>query len=311
MAADSGRIGGAGTIRRLDHHTAFSHGPAVILATMATSPPTFTVIVAVRNGASTLQRALDSIIEQTCDGVEIVVMDGASSDGTQAILARNGEHITYWESEPDRGVYHAWNKALDHATGDWISFLGADDRYHSPDVLARMARALAVDEGRHRVAYGYLDKRRVDGTVVRSTIGPWTDDQRRRFGRGVMIPHPATFHHRSVFERHGRFDETFRIAGDFEFLLRELLTDDALFIPELIVDMAGGGLSDLPKNEYLVQREVYRARYMHGIVKAPAWRSGPLYRRLGLVWLRHTFGRRVAMTAKDWYRRAARKPRPR
>ena len=278
---------------------------------MVTSLPTFTVIVAVRNGATTLQRALDSIVEQTCDGVEIVVMDGGSTDGTQAILERNAEHIGYWESKPDRGVYHAWNKGLDHATGDWISFLGSDDRFHDPGVLARIAAVLAADGGRHRVAYGYLDKTRLDGTVVRSTIGPWTDDQRKRFRRGVMIPHPATFHHRSLFERHGRFDESFRIAGDFEFLLRELLTDDALFIPELIVDMAGGGLSDLPKNDYLVQREVYRARYMHGIVKAPPWRSGALYRRFGMIWVRHTFGRRAALTAKDWYRRLARKPRRR
>lgn len=277
---------------------------------MASTPPTFTVIVAVRNGAATLQRALDSIFGQTCEGIEIVVMDGASTDGTQAILERNADHIAYWESEPDRGVYHAWNKALDHATGDWISFLGSDDCYHEPVVLARIAAVLAADEGRHRVAYGYLDKTRMDGTVVRSTIGPWTEAQRARFRRGVMIPHPATFHHRSLFERHGRFDESFRIAGDFEFLLRELLTDDALFIPEHVVDMAGGGLSDQPKNDYLVQREVYRARYMHGIVKAPPRRSGPLFRRLSMVWLRHTFGRRTAATAKRWYR-AVRKRRRR
>jgi glycosyltransferase involved in cell wall biosynthesis len=278
---------------------------------MVSSLPTFTVIVAVRNGASSLQRALDSIIGQTHDSIQIVVMDGASTDGTQAILERNAERIGYWESEPDRGVYHAWNKALDHATGDWISFLGADDRYHDPGVLARIAVALAADLGRHRVAYGYLDKTRLDGSVVRSTIGPWTEEQRKRFRRAVMIPHPATFHHRSLFENHGPFDESFRIAGDYEFLLRELLTADALFIPELIVDMAGGGLSDLPRYEYLLQREVYRARYMHGIVTAPPWRSGPLYRRLGSVWLKHVFGRRAARTARDWYRRVARKQRRR
>ncbi len=126
-----------------------------------------------------------------------------------------------------------------------------------------------------------------------------------------MIPHPATFHHRSLFERHGRFDESFRIAGDFEFLLRELLTDDALFIPELIVDMTGGGLSDLPRYEYLVQREVYRARYMHGIVTAPPWRSAALYRRHVQIWLKQTFGRETAKNAKRWYRSVARRFRRR
>jgi len=278
---------------------------------MTSALPSFTVIVAVRNGASTLQRAFDSVIGQTYDDVEIIVMDGASTDGSQAILERNAEHLAYWESEPDRGVYHAWNKALEHATGDWVSFLGADDRFHHAAVLARMADALAADEERHRVAYGYLDKTRLDGQVVRSTIGPWSEDQRTRFRRGVMIPHPATFHHRSLFELHGQFDESFRIAGDYEFLLRELLVDDALFIPEVVVDMAGGGMSDLPGNVYTVQREVYRARYMHGIVTAPPWRSGPLYRRLARIWLGRHVGRQATALVRDGYLVVARKPRRR
>jgi glycosyltransferase involved in cell wall biosynthesis len=273
--------------------------------------PSFTVIIAVRNGAATLQRAIDSVVEQTYGDVEIVVMDGASTDGTQAILERNAGHFAYWESKPDRGVYHAWNKALDHATGDWMSFLGADDRLHDPEVLARMAEALAADVGHHSVAYGYLDKTRLDGQVVRSTIGEWSEAQRKRFRRGVMIPHPATFHHRSLFERHGRFDESFRIAGDYEFLLRELLLDDALFIPEVVVDMAGGGLSDLPANVYAMQREVYRARYMHGIVTAPPWRSAALYRRLVRIWLGRHVGRRATSLIRDGYLVIARKPRRR
>ena len=274
---------------------------------MVTSQPTFTVIVAVRNGASTLQRALDSVIEQTYRGIEIVVMDGASTDGTQAVLERNAEHIAYWESKPDRGVYNAWNKALDHATGEWIDL---------PGLRRRVPRRRGVRPDRDRPGR----RRRAPSRRLRVS----RQDPAGRNGRalhdrsmdrrpatavpaGGDDPHPATFHHRSLFERHGRFDETFRIAGDFEFLLRELLTDDALFIPELIVDMTGGGLSDLPKYEYLVQREVYRARYMHGIVTAPPWRSAALYRRLGQIWLKHTFGRETAKTAKRWYRSVARR----
>jgi glycosyltransferase involved in cell wall biosynthesis len=266
--------------------------------------PRLSVIIAVRNGAATLQRALDSVFEQTYPNVELIVMDGASTDGTKAVVEANAARLSYWESKADGGVYQAWNKALDHATGDWISFLGSDDRYCDPGVLERVAAHLAADDGEHLVAYGYLDKVRTDGRVVRSTIGPWNDHRRKWFRRGVMIPHPATFHHRALFERHGRFDESFRIAGDYELLLREMLEHDPLFMDEVVVEMAGGGISDRPENVYAIEREVYRARYMHGLVKAPPWRSGPLYRRLGRVWIGRHFGQGAAERARTTYRSA-------
>jgi glycosyltransferase involved in cell wall biosynthesis len=269
--------------------------------------PRFSVIIAVRNGAATMQCALDSVFEQTYPEVELIVMDGASTDGTTAIIAANASRIAYWESAADGGVYPAWNKALDHATGDWISFLGSDDRLCDPDVLGRVAAHLVADGGEHLVAYGYIDKIRTDGRVVRSKIGPWDDQRRKWFRRGVMIPHPATFHHRALFERHGRFDESFRIAGDYEFLLREMLEHDPLFVDEVVVEMAGGGISDRPENVYVIEREVYRARYLHGLVKAPPWRSGPLYRRLGRIWISRHLGQGVARAARDGYKSLTRR----
>jgi glycosyltransferase involved in cell wall biosynthesis len=265
-------------------------------------PPRISVIIAVRNGAATLQRALDSVFEQTHQPIELIVVDGASTDGTQAIIEANAARIAYWKSEPDGGVYEAWNKALDHATGDWIAFLGSDDRYYAPDIVARIANVLAADDERHLVAYGYLNKVRLDGTVVRSTVGRWTKSQRKAFRRGVMVPHPATFHHRKLFERHGKFDERFRIAGDYEFLLRELLEHDPLFIPELVVEMAGGGMSDRRSNVYRMHREVYLARYMHGLEKTPPWRSFRLFRKLVRIWVVRHFGVGVAKQLGAKYR---------
>ena len=266
----------------------------MILDVPAVSLPRFSVIIAVRNGAKALQRALDSVFEQTYEDVEVIVMDGASTDGTQTILEHNRARIAYWRSEPDGGIYQAWNKALDHVTGDWICFLGADDRYHGPEVLAGIAAALAGDEAGHRVAYGNLDKVHADGSIYHAKGAPWTPGRRRRFRRGEMIPHPATFHHRSLFELHGRFDERFRIAGDFEFLLRELLDHDPLFVPVLVVDMSAGGLSDRPSNRYRVAREVYRARYMHGIASEPPWRSRRLLWQLGQIWVARHITPRIA-----------------
>ena len=280
------------------------------LEPLPVSPPSISVVIAVRNGAATLQRALDSVFEQTHLAVELIVMDAASTDGTVEILERNASRIGYWESEPDRGIYHAWNKALDHATGDWICFLGADDRYHAPTALAAVAAALAVDDGGHEIAYGALEKLFPDGRVYHARGSVWGPGRRRRFRRGEMIPHPSTFHHRALFERLGRFDESFRIAGDYEFLLRVLLDQDPLYIPEILVDMAAGGLSDRPSNRSLVAREVYRARYLHGVAKTPPWRSLPLIRTLTRIWFRNTFGDAWAGVAGSAARTTPRKPGP-
>lgn len=272
--------------------------------------PRITVIIAVRNGEATIQRAFDTVFEQTYEPVELIVMDGASTDETRAIVERNAARITYWESRPDRGICHAWNKALDHATGDWICFLGADDRFHTPDVLARLAPHLDEATGQFRIVYVPVRVVRNDGSVDRHAGIAW-EVARTEFAAGVMIPHQGTFHHKSMFDRHGRFDEGFRIVGDYEFLLRELLHHDALFISDRVgVDMGGGGLSERPSSIYRLLRELHRARHMHGLESAPEWRSGLLIRALCRIWITRTFGPRTADVVAGAYRFVARRPAP-
>ena len=119
--------------------------------------------------------------------------------------------------------------------------------------------------------YAGIDRHLVDGSLKERHDREWTRGRRRRFRRGTMIPHPATFHHVSVFEERGLFDERFKIAGDYEFLLREVLDNPPLHVPAVIVDMQGGGLSNQPSTRSLMFREIHRARYMHGIAKLPPW----------------------------------------
>lgn len=267
--------------------------------------PRISVIIAVRNGAATVRSAIDSVREQTYPHLELLVVDGASTDGTQAILESYGDGIAWWISEPDTGVFNAWNKALDHVTGDWVCFLGADDRYRDANVMATMAAAMVADGGEHRVLYAGIDRHLVDGRLNERHDREWTRRRRRRFRQGIMIPHPATFHHVSVFEEHGQFDEGFRIAGDYEFLLRELLDNPPLHVPEVIVDMQGGGLSNQPSTRSRMFREIYRARYMHGIAKRPPWASPRLMRDLAQIWIDINVRPRVEQIRA----RAARTPR--
>ncbi len=250
--------------------------------------PQISVIIAVRNGAPTLRRAVDSVLEQTYPHLELLVVDGASTDGTLAILESYADRIAWWISEPDTGVFNAWNKALGHVTGDWVCFLGADDRYRDGTVMATMAAAMVADGGEHRVLYAGIDRHLVDGSLKERHDREWTRGRRRRFRRGTMIPHPATFHHVSVFEERGLFDERFKIAGDYEFLLREVLDNPPLHVPAVIVDMQGGGLSNQPSTRSLMFREIHRARYMHGIAKLPPWASPRLIRDLSRIWFDNT-----------------------
>ena len=91
------------------------------------SLPLITIIIAVFNGAKTLQQCIDSVAQQSYPNKELIIIDGGSKDGTLDLLKANSEKIDYWVSETDNGIYNAWNKGLAQANGDWICFLGADD----------------------------------------------------------------------------------------------------------------------------------------------------------------------------------------
>ena len=242
---------------------------------MTTKPRTrrISVVIAVRNGAATLQRCLDSIFEQTYRDIEIIVIDGGSTDRTRTVLEDNALRIAFWQSEPDRGICNAWNKALGHVAGQWLLFLGADDRLKNPDVIDRARRALDDASGHVRVVYAMVDILDAEANVRYTRGRPWPE-ARQSFRRHMAIPHQGTFHHWSLFDEHGMFDESFRISGDYEFLLRELLDHDALFIPDLVlVEMGAGGLSDRPENLLSMTREFQRARRMHGLAPRFEWLS--------------------------------------
>ena len=227
--------------------------------------PRITVIVAVYNADATLQQCLESITQQIYKNVELIVIDGGSTDGTVAILNRNDALIDYWISEPDRGVYHAWNKALKKASGDWICFLGADDYFWNAEVLTTMVDQFSHLPPNVQLVYGKICLMTVDGTPIHS-IGQAWNDVGGRLKKEMCIPHCGAMHRRNFFVEHGSFDETYRIAGDYELLLRGFIKNNAqaYFISTLIaVGMRVGGMSSKTENNLTVLREVRRAQKTH------------------------------------------------
>lgn len=265
----------------------------------ASNVPIMTVVVATYNNKSTIQQCIDSITQQTYPLKELIIIDGGSSDGTVDVLRASQQDIAYWTSEPDRGIYHAWNKALPRARGEWICFLGADDYLWDATVLERINEQLRVIPPRIRVLYGQNMLVNAEGENLYPMGESW-DAVKRRFLTSMCLPHPGMMHHRSLFEEHGPFNESFRIAGDYELLLRELKHADALFIPNLIlVGVRQGGISSRPDAALNVLSESRRAQRMHG-QRLPSifWMKSVLkvYLRL-LVW--YLFGERVTRSALD------------
>jgi glycosyltransferase involved in cell wall biosynthesis len=227
--------------------------------------PKISVIVAVFNGSATLERSLKSIYSQSHANVELIVMDGGSKDDSVNIIRNNSTQITYWESTSDRGIYHAWNKALFHAKGEWICFLGSDDYFWRNDVLEKIIPALLFAEKSDiRLVYGRVAFINKKGEVQNTFGMPW--EKAKSILSHKMPPHPGLLHHAHIFRDHGRFDETYRIAGDYELLLRELLTRDAMFVPEIIVaGIQSGGVSCSLSHVPRLIAEDIAARKKHGV----------------------------------------------
>jgi glycosyltransferase involved in cell wall biosynthesis len=271
--------------------------------------PRVSVLVAVFNGAKTLQRCIDSVAGQTYPDRELIVIDGGSRDGTREILERNTSKIAYWVSEPDHGVSHAWNKGLERARGDWICFLGADDYLWAPDVLERLAPALKRAYPPTRVVYGrvaIVNER--GGEIIRA--GEDWRTAGARLTDIMSLAHPGLMHHRSLFDAHGRFDESFRIAGDYELLLRELPRGGALFAPDIVVaGMQQGGISTAPSGSLAMMREMRRAQVVRGYAK-PSKRWIAAYVKSWLrVWMWRVLGGRIAPYVFDLLRLLNGKPR--
>lgn len=271
--------------------------------------PLITVIVAVRNGAKTLQRCIDSVVKQAFSSKELIIIDGQSSDGTVEILQHNSAYINFWISEPDKGISDAWNKGVDHARGEWICFLGADDYFWQNDSLSRLAPNLEVMNPKCRVVYGKVATVSRQGELTGIWGVPWLE-AKKNFFIEMSIPHQGVMHHRSLFDEHGKFDQSFRIAGDYEFLLRELKTADASFVPDVIVSgMQEGGLSSTVSLAKVALNEFRLARLKHNIKPAPLRWIWRYVKAVGKSWLASALGEAKTATLLDAYRLIVRKKR--
>ncbi|MAU71115.1 MAG: glycosyl transferase [Pseudozobellia sp.] len=225
----------------------------------------FSIIIATYNSEKTLEMALISLLDQTEDAFECIICDGASKDSTMGIVARyepkfKAKNIGYkWISEPDRGIYDAWNKGLQLAQGEWISFLGSDDVY-LPDALAGYQKILKSKDKQELPHLLYSNVNYVNGsTILRQLNGTWSWP---KFGRYMCIAHVGSFHHRDYFKKYGNFDTSYKICGDYELLLRPRHDLKTLKLNKTTVHMQAGGVSNFMVVKAF--QETYRAKITSG-----------------------------------------------
>lgn len=224
------------------------------------------VITAVLNGAKTIPATIDSVAKQIHPDVEHIVIDGGSRDKTVEIVKTLSGRVKHLVSEPDNGVYEAFNKGLKLATGDAVIFLNAGDTYASTDALVSLATAL--QESLADVAFGNLlmtDPAIPSKILRRYAIRDFSPDD---LLSGLMPPHPTMMLRREVHERVGFYDPQYQIAGDFELCLRIFLKYKLRFVhvDEFLVNMPAGGLSNRNWMSMLGNtKEMYRACRLNGL----------------------------------------------
>ena len=228
------------------------------------------IIVAVLNSATTLDRCLKSIIDQSYSNNEIIVIDGGSTDDSLSIINSHRAHLTYWESGLDHGIYHAWNKGLKHAQGEWVCFLGADDYFWDKNVLRNLQHYLIFAiESDIRIVHGRIARVDKNDKLIEFWGKPWEKNRwQMPHGMPLGMPHTGLMHHKKLFAEHGLFDDSLQFAGDYEFLLRELKDKkrSPLFVSEIvIVGQQVGGAAD--SNAFKFHQEVAIARQKNGLPK--------------------------------------------
>lgn len=222
--------------------------------------PLVTIVTSTMNAAQALDSTIRSVAQQTYAHVEHVIVDAASTDGTLQVLRNRSDTVDCWISEPDRGIYDAWNKGLQLARGEWIAFVGAGDRL-LPDAIESLVRATKDATAPLDFISGRVDL--YQGERYIRTVGlPWSWSLFRKY---MGVAHPGALHSAAYFARHGQFDASLRIVGDYELLLRAGAGLRTAFLDKSLVQMEVGGASSAGA----ALRETLQIQLRHRVSAAP------------------------------------------
>lgn len=207
------------------------------------------VITVCFNAESTIAHTIESVLRQDHPSIELLVIDGASRDGTVKLVESFADPRILIYSRPDKGIYDAMNRGLELYRGDAVGFLNADDCYADDSVLSAIANSLNVSD----IVSANLDfvNDHDDSRVLREWRG--SGYVSGAFKSGWMPAHPTFYVKRKVVDAVGRFDLDYRIAADYDFMLRafELNAFTSWHLDKTLVHMKVGGKSTAGLKAYM------------------------------------------------------------
>lgn len=218
---------------------------------------TISIIIATFNADKYLQNCLNSIIPQLNSNCELIIIDGASKDDTVNIIERNSEFIKFTISEPDKGIYDAWNKGIKASNNEWIMFIGADDEL----LPGAINKYLTLLKSNDLSSYDYISAQNEyvheDEKLIK-LLGNGADWKLMK--KGNSAAHVASLHSKkNLFEKVGYYNLDFKICADYEILLRKKDSLKSYFLKERIAKMKVGGMSFSVK----AIKESYEIRKLH------------------------------------------------
>lgn len=209
------------------------------------------------NSEKWIRTCIDSILSQDHADIEYIIIDGNSKDKTVEIIKSYGDKITKWVSEPDKGLYDAMNKGVAMATGDIVGILNSDDIYAHNKVISNIVAAFEENPTDTLFADLIFVNENDLNKIVR--YYPAKNFNPNQMPSGNMAPHPTFFVKRHCYEKYGNFDTTYRIAADFDIMLRLLYKNKCSYqyLPEVITKMRTGGASTQGwKSTLRINREI-------------------------------------------------------
>lgn len=228
------------------------------------------LITVTYNSDITLKTTLDSIIEQSHTDYEYIVVDGASKDNTVELIKKyepKFKNKLKWISEPDKGLYDAMNKGIQMATGDVIGILNSDDFFTSNHILQQVSEAFKKNENLDAV---YGDVHFVNPENLQKSVRYYSSKVFKRglMRLGFMPAHPSFYMRKACFDKYGLYKTEYKIAADFEYLLRVIFKHNirTQYIPIDMVTMRTGGASTSGMQSHIkIMKEHLRAFRENGI----------------------------------------------
>ncbi len=202
------------------------------------------IITVCYNSEKHIKTAIESVINQTYTNIEYIIIDGASKDNTVNVIKSYGDKITTFISEVDKGIYDAMNKGLKMATGDYLAVLNSDDFYIHNDVISSVVNELNIQKTESLFA----DLIYVEEHFPNKQVRYWKSKPfvKNSFKKGWHPAHPTFFVKNEIYKKFGYFSLDFKLAADFELMLRFLEKHQitSCYFPKAIIKMRLGGATN-------------------------------------------------------------------